>query len=196
MEEVCEIEKLPSRIEIENPYVPASTNEICQAMQSLEPNRGFSAEQALVLTFMRGCEHRGSDVRVDAGVLCRPNVWPRHAIDPRLWDWGLALMFPFRHPGHITELELRTGLAMLQWRLRSECNVGTVYFHLYDSAVCIAVNTKHRSSSKRLNNVLRRISTLELAGAMHGLFGYVRSEMNPADGPSRKKHKTCHATTG
>ena len=164
-----------------------SRAEVQRQFEALGPMRGFCPEQSLVLSFIRGAEHRGSDVRLSAGTICNPDCWPRHSIDPRLWRWGTVLAFPFHHPGHISELELRVGLAMLQWRLRAARNVGSCYFHLYDSAVCIAVSTKHRSSSHQLNLILKRMSCLELAGCVHGFFGYVRSELNPADKPSRRK---------
>ena len=74
---------------------------------------------------------------------------------------------------------------MLRYRLRSSRHVRTRFFHLLDSQVCLAVLKKHRNSSHQLQSVLRRIDVLLLAGLVAPIFGYVRSEVNPADEPSR-----------
>jgi hypothetical protein len=47
---------------------------------------------------------------------------------------------------------------------------------------------KGRSSSSCLTYVLRRINALVLAGGLQPAFGYVRTDDNPADRPSRWRH--------
>ena len=63
-----------------------------------------------------------------------------------------------------------------------------------DSAVSIAVLSKKRSSSRILNRVVKRFATLKLAWSVAATFAFVRSERNPADGPSRHRYaaKTKH----
>ena len=96
------------------------------------------------------------------------------------------MKYPFHFKAHITELEMRAGFSMLKWRTRSQSNIHTKFLHLYDSAVSIAVSAKPRTSSKKLQRVITRIDALELAACLHPVYGFVRSEWNPADKPSRE----------
>ena len=59
------------------------------------------------------------------------------------------------------------------------------FAHLMDSQVCLAVVTKGRSSSRRLNRVLRKVAALLVATGSYAIVGYVSTGVNPADGPSR-----------
>ena len=74
----------------------------------------------------------------------------------------------------------------LQRRTRRRSSIGGRYLVLLDSYVALGVLSKKRSSSRRLNTVLRRFDALELAGSMKPYFAYVRSAKNPADRPSRR----------
>ena len=59
---------------------------------------------------------------------------------------------------------------------------------LVDSLVVLGVAAKGRSSSHRLNPVLRRLNAHVLDSGFYVFFGYVASHANPADAPSR-----CHS---
>lgn len=149
--------------------------------------RGFTIEQLMTLLFVRSAEHRGSDVRMDTGALTRPGIWPRAAVNPDFWNWRTVVKFKWREPGeHISELELRTALSMLKWRLRSARHQGTKFLHLMDSAASIGVLTKKRSSAHVMQRVAAKYALLEIAGHVWSVFGFVRSDVNPADGPSRE----------
>ena len=82
---------------------------------------------------------------------------------------------------------MRAFLSALRWRLRAEKNLESKFLHLLDSQVSIAVLTKHRSGSRQLNRVARKVSALELASGAAPILGFCRSGDNPADEPSRKK---------
>ena len=56
---------------------------------------------------------------------------------------------------------------------------------LLDSMVNIGALSKHRSSSRQLNKVVRAFSVLELAMGARAVFGFTSSAKNPADAPSR-----------
>ena len=92
--------------------------------------------------------------------------------------------FRWAAEGHINELECRAYLACLLWRLRSQRSIGARFLHLLDSMVVLGVVGKKRTSSHRLNRVVRRCATLELAGFMWPFLGYMRSDLNPSDEPS------------
>ena len=150
-----------------------------------ESTRGFSVEQLLVLEHVRHADHKGSDVRLDTGALMSPSVWPRKSINPQLWRWAVILAFKWWAAAHINELELRTVLSTFKWRLRRASSIGSRFLHLLDSLVSLAVLCKKRSSSWRLNRVVRKVDALELAGFVLPCYGFSRSEFNPADAPSR-----------
>ena len=143
--------------------------------------------QRLTKHFVRRVEHRGSDVRLDVGVLYRPVAWPRIAIRADKWLWQTVQAIPFQYEDHINinVLELRMYLHTLLWRSRARAFHSSRFVHLLDSQVCIAVATKGRSSSRKLNQLLRRIAALVVTMHVCPLLGYVATEDNPADMPSR-----------
>ena len=55
-----------------------------------------------------------------------------------------------------------------------------------DSYVALGVLSKRRSSSHKIQRVLRRFDALELASGVRPFFAYIRSSLNPADRPSRR----------
>ena len=127
---------------------------------------------------------KGSDVRLSTGTLSDPRSWPRTSIDPHRWKWRVVLSFGLAHD-HINLQEIQAALATFRWRCRSAQNVGTRFLHLSDSQVVISALSKGRSSSRRLNQLLKRTSSLLLAASLQPSMAYVRSEDNPADRPSR-----------
>lgn len=139
----------------------------------------------LVEQFLRRVEFRGSDVRLDVGTIYRPDCFPRAAIDVSRWKWAVSQAYSWVHKEHINILELRAYLQAVRWRCRRPGGHSVRFLHLLDSQVVLAVATKGRSSSRRLNNVLRKLSALLVANNLHPLLAWVESELNPADAPSR-----------
>ena len=148
-------------------------------------NRGFNDKQSLLLHLWRGATHRGSDIRLTTGEPLRPGAYPRQAVNPLWWKWSTLLLVKWRVAAHINELESRGALLALQWRCRSTERLGMRWVHLLDSFVSIAVLTKRRSSSYRLNRVVKKFAILELATFSSTAFGFTRSHVNPADKGSR-----------
>ena len=156
--------------------------------------RSLAEQLILIESFLRRVEYRGSDVRLDINTLHRPLSWPRMSIDPKRWVWAVGHSYAFHHEGHINQLEMHAYLQSLQWRLRSQRNQGQRFLHLLDSQVSLAVCTKGRSSSHRLNRICRRISALLLCGDLYPLLAWVGTEDNPADEASRKHAPKSHNT--
>ena len=155
-------------------------------------SRGLSDDQVVVWDLMRGADHKGSDVRISSGALSNPSTWPRAGIPSNIWRWKVALALQWKQPGHINVLEAVAIVAAMRWRLRRCSSFRKRVFHLADSQVCIGVFTKRRSSSKAMDRVVRRMNALELAAGIIPIYGYVRTDDNPADAPSRyKKTKKC-----
>ena len=136
--------------------------------------------------------HEGTDVRLSAGQLMKPDKIPRQGIDSAWWQWKGQVSFPWRRlSDHINEKELRVAFTEVRRRAKSKRHLGSRYLHLLDSAVALGVLTKHRSTSHRLQRVLRRQSAVELGSGLRPVYAFVRSSMNPADRPSRvRKHGT------
>lgn len=149
----------------------------------------LSLDEQLVMKYLQGVDHRGSDVRLDSGALFGPTCWPRCSLKVENWVWHEMLSYPWKYVARINELEARGALQSLRWRLRRLKGIGRRYLHILDSIVSLAVLSKKRSSSHQLNRVVKRYDALELASSASGAFGFARSEKNPADRSSRRCHR-------
>ena len=143
----------------------------------------------LVYQFLRRTEFRGSDVRLDLGIVYRPDALIRSTVDPRRWVWKTAKAWPWQKKEHINLLELRSILRPLEWRARTSSFHSCRFLHLSDSQICLAVLVKGRSSSRKINRILRRIAALCLALNLLPLWSWISSKLNPADEPSRRYDK-------
>jgi hypothetical protein len=147
---------------------------------------GATAEEALVRCIFRFMSYRGGEIRRGSLTMGHPNVWPRHPIDPRMWNWRVKVHYK-KSDGHINYLELYSILVSYKWRYRTEKDGGvrSRFLHLTDSQVSQSVASKGRAGSAPLNAVMRKIGALALGLSWQGALVYVRSADNPADGPSR-----------
>ena len=93
---------------------------------------------------------------------------------------------------HINEKELRAAFVEIRRRARCRRHIGCRYLHLLDSAVSLGVLTRHRSTSHKLQSVLRRAAAVELAASLRPVYSFVRSAMNPADHASRRGVRKKH----
>ena len=110
----------------------------------------------------------------------------RATIPARLWKW--RVVSGWRWTGskeHINSLELRAVLTTLKWRLAHKGQVGKRFLHLVDSLVVLHALSRGRSSSRKLRSTLSRICALLLCSSSQVMWGYVHTEQNPADRPSR-----------
>ena len=148
-----------------------------------EANKNTMAQ--LVHVFLRRVEHRGSDIRVDTGDLFRADAYPRCAIDPLKWEWRHCRAFRWKRTEHINLWELRAALHAVQWRSRraAYCDLRTML--LIDNQAILAVIAKGRSSSKKVNNLLRRLAALCCSLNNYLLVCWVDTVDNPADEASR-----------
>ena len=81
--------------------------------------------------------------------------------------------------------EVRAAFLTLWWRARTPARIGSRLFHPLDSQVALGGLVKGRSSSSQLNRIVSRTNALTLAGSFYPAYGYVMSEWNPSDPPSR-----------
>ena len=146
-------------------------------------------EAELVQEFIRLADHRGSDIRLDAGLPHRFDAWPRAPLDAGLWTWRVALSYAFRNQQHINVLEATAVLDFLRSHLKLPKHHGKRKLFLLDSQAAIGALTKGRSSSNNLNQVLLRIAAISGFANFRAFYGWVPSKGNPADGPSRWKRR-------
>jgi hypothetical protein len=99
--------------------------------------------------------------------------------------WTTILSAPWRHSEHINSLELRAVLLAVHWVLSHPSSLSRRVYLLVDSTVTFFSLWKGRSSSPQLLWIVRKISALILASGLSLLTGWIPSEVNPADEPSR-----------
>jgi len=143
-------------------------------------------------------EERGEYVRLDwaddqpaaSGVTDRRAAAAAFSIGSR---WRTVFRYPAascpevkagRDPPHINVLELRGILALMQ-RLAAQGVTDCRLLVLVDSRVCVGALGKGRSSSRRLNHVLRRMAAVGLAAGISLDVVWIPTWSNPADAPSR-----------
>ena len=136
---------------------------------------------------LRHVNHTGAELRKDPHTNEHPHVWPRRSLDPRWWRWRVVVSHRWAATeDHINKLELRSYLAALRWRARIPSRLHSKVFHLTDSAVCIGVVSRARSSSFHLQLVADKINSVILAARFRVISVHVATKLNPADAPSRR----------
>lgn len=110
----------------------------------------------------------------------------RASVPAKLWHWKVVSGWRWTGtPEHINALEMRAVLTSLKWRVLHRKQTRTRFLHLVDSLVVLHALTRGRSSSRKLRSTLSRINALLLCSSNQALWGYVSTEQNPADRPSR-----------
>ena len=170
------------RILVRNEVAPQGWCEHPRFVPSSKPD-DFS--RMLVQEFLRQGDKGGTDVKLDVGIPFRVKAWPRAGIRSRLFHWKIVNGYAWKHRSHINVLELQAVVHSMQWRLRKLDAFRSRVLHLVDSQVVASVITKGRSSSFRPKRAVQRLSALVLAGELRLSIGYVATDDNPSDIPSR-----------
>jgi hypothetical protein len=100
--------------------------------------------------------------------------------------WRDIVAAPWRNPEHINVLELRALDTGVRWLASRPSTLGTRVLVWSDSSVVVCAVRKGRSSS---HDLLRRLRSLTATLLVHNLKLYcnwIPTEVNPADGPSRR----------
>ena len=110
----------------------------------------------------------------------------RASVPSKLWHWKVVSGWKWTKEGdHINVLELRAILTTLKWRICHQHHLNCRFLHLTDSLVCLHSMSRGRSSSRKLRRTMSRINALLLVSSSTPLLGYVHTDQNPADRPSR-----------
>ena len=176
--------------ELEQSTGRLSTSPVKEAVAAMlvkkEALMAQTEERAHLQSLLRSATYRGTDVRffveLDGEGLAELHEVPYLAMR---WDWKTILAFPWKEEGHINELELNAVAVYLKRRARSLARHGKRYFHVLDSMVTRGCLAKGRSSSRRLNQVLRKCTAHLVAMDVYMFPLWTISRWNFADKPSR-----------
>jgi hypothetical protein len=155
----------------------------------LNPPRGEAGDHMEELAFKIAnlVSIKGEDV-----ALCTPSSQMarfhrlRASVPSGLWRWRIVAGWQWMDAReHINSLELRAILTSLRWRIEHHLHIKIRYIHLTDSLVCLHCLSRGRSSSRRLRRTMSKINALVLASSSQPVWGYVHTDQNPADKPSR-----------
>jgi len=102
-------------------------------------------------------------------------------------EWTTAIRYRWKETSKIHLLEGEALILGIRWILRNTKNMGTRIMLFVDNTALLGALQKGRSSKPRFNRICQRTAALTLAGNVQPIYRYVRSEFNPADGPSRFK---------
>ena len=157
----------------------------------LQPLRGAARDggeaKVLATNFTNLLSIKGEDIMVVGGGADQVKFHRlRASVPSKLWKWKVVTGWRWtsQHE-HINVLEMRAILTSLRWRIVHQGHVNTKFIHLTDSLVCLHSLSRGRSSSRKLRRTICRINALLLASGNHALWGYVHTDQNPADRPSR-----------
>lgn len=110
----------------------------------------------------------------------------RASVPSKLWTWKVVAGWRWtKGREHINVLELRSILTTLRWRVEHRLQSNVRLLRLTDSLVCLHCLSRGRSSSRELRRTLCRINALVLASNLQPVCGYIHTDQNPADKPSR-----------
>lgn len=109
---------------------------------------------------------------------------PERVLKPSLWHEAFAVHM--QHEEHITLLEGRGIVAALRHKLRSKDQFGCRHLHFNDNMGAVLMCSKGRSGVFPMLKICRRVCALLLASDSVFSARWIPSELNIADGPSRR----------
>jgi hypothetical protein len=125
-------------------------------------------------------------VNLDHGIPFSASDFCRRSVDPTHWEWKVLLSYQWKQPhAHITQLETVAVLDLMRKLSKSPSNFNKKSLLLVDNSSVVGILTKGRTSSFSLRQPLRRLAAILVATSSRLIVAWVKSEWNPADGPSR-----------
>jgi hypothetical protein len=100
--------------------------------------------------------------------------------------WSTIVSSPFRYREHINVLELRALTTAMRWVSSFPDTIGCRVVMWCDSLVVVFAVRQGRSSSAELLRRMRALSAHLLATGIQLYCNWIPTEVNPADGPSRR----------
>ena len=135
--------------------------------------------------FIRRADFRGAAVRMD-DIAAMPRVMrPLTPLDCSPYEWSCRHRYPWTHQQHMNLLEIQAYLLWCRKRSREVSRARRCQGHVLDSYVSCGAIAKGRSSSRRINRLLRRVGATKVAGAMRDFILWTDSASMPMDADSR-----------
>ena len=125
---------------------------------------------------------KGSDVMIQMSQRFRTSI----AAHLGTWRTVCGFSWSDHEKDYINRLELRAVYTALRWSALRRKEVRCHFLHLTDSMVCLHVLNHGRSSSRKKQSLMYRVSSLLLAAGLQPYEAYVSTCTNPADRPSRR----------
>ena len=129
---------------------------------------------------------KGTDVRLLVPV---EESDPREVLTPYpafRWLWRTLAAWKWGSQQHINVLEVSAFLAEMRRRVRDPNGLKQRYLHIVDSLVTYFAVTKGRSSSIRINRLLRRSMAVQISSRTSPLMTWTLSKWNFSDEASRR----------
>ena len=162
---------------------PSLKEAIARRVAELEKPLVTGNEEKALAELLRNGHYRGTDVRLFVEFNDRKELVPYPAYR---WLWRDVLSFKWKHSSHINELETQALVAHLKRILRQKSNFGSRHMFVIDSQVLYFALGKGRSPSRRLNRILKRVTSLSLMADVYLFPVWTLSAWNHADNPSRR----------
>jgi len=141
----------------------------------------------LVREWVAQADFRGAAVRLDGREELGRKMRPGRPFPAADFSWKVCHAYGWTHAQHITLLEAHAALLWVRRRARNLSKHGMAFLHILDSWACLGGLAKGRSSSWRLNRVLRRIGALKVAAGMRQFLAWTSSALMPMDEASRRR---------
>ena len=136
--------------------------------------------------FLQRTNHTGSDVRIITGQLMNQKQPLRQSIPSCLWHWSFLFQNKWTVSEHINALEMRQAFNTMNWLIRDRQHFNLRWVHCSDSYVTISILCKGRTSSQKLEGLVRRFNSHMLLAQIYPILLHVASLDNPTDEASRK----------
>ena len=136
-------------------------------------------------SLLRQVSTRGCDIKI----LVSPEDGEQTLMAPYpsfAWLWRTLVAYRWRQPQHINTLEVSAFLVEIRRRARDPSMVGGRFINVTDSQVTFHCLTKGRSSSAKLNRLVRRVAAVSLVADLTPFHVWTISKWNFADYGSRK----------
>lgn len=157
------------------------TEKVCHLIEDMKPGQ----ETAHLKSLIRQVATRGCDIKLEtAKSESQPAIMSPYPAF--LWHWKTILSYRWSQPQHINVLEISAFLVELRRRTRVTSLLHQKFVNITDSRVMFHVLTKGRSSSERLNRIVRRIGAVSMVSQVYAYHLWTISKWNFADHASRR----------
>ena len=164
---------------------PAVAKEVAKVVDQMVDRMQPGDEKKHLAGLLRQVSTRGCDIKMmvtpESGEFTLMAPYPAF-----VWLWRTLVSYRWMNPQHINTLEVSAFLVEMRRRARDQTAVRSRFINITDSQVTFHCLTKGRSSSPRLNRIIRRISAVSFAADLTPFHVWTISKWNFADHGSRR----------